>query len=278
MGALFTESDNISRETLKVGISLIEPAKNQPRKEFREESLDELADSIKKYGVLQPLIVEKDGIGYRLIAGERRWRAAKKAGLTEVPVIIKELKSGEAAEIALIENLQRVDLNPVEEAMAYRSLTEEYGLKQDEIAEKVSKSRAAVANSLRLLKLPDEILVKVADGTLSAGHARAILSVPDEEKRKELAEKCGSQGLSVRDCEKLAKKLSETPEQAPAETETATKEPDDEAGVYLRAAETQLSQSLGTKVQIKPGTNGRGKIVLSYYSPEDLNGIIERLR
>jgi len=186
IGALFNEEDaqkvtqttaDVSRETLKVRISLVEPNRKQPRKEFDQAALEELADSIKKYGVLQPLLVKKTGQTYQIIAGERRWRAAKLAGLTEVPVIEKDLADGVAAEVALIENLQREDLNPVEEAMAYRSLIDDFGLKQEEVAEKVSKNRSTVTNSLRLLQLGDELLAMISEGKLSAGHARALLSV-----------------------------------------------------------------------------------------------------
>lgn len=268
MNALFDNSD-VSRETSKLRLSLIEPNRNQPRKNFNKDALKELADSIRKYGVLQPLIVEKNGDLYRIVAGERRWRAAKLAGLDEVPVIIKDLGSSEAAEIALIENLQREDLNPVEEAFAYRALIEEFGLRQEDVAEKVSKNRATVTNSLRLLKLGDEILAKLSDGSISAGHARAILSLEDEGKRRLLCDRIIEEGLSVRTAEKLAKNP------ALLENRKAEKVKPDE---YMKAAGKTLTKSLGTKVSIKPGKNGKGKIVIDYYSEDGLNSLIERLK
>lgn len=278
IGALFNEQDakiiskensNVSRETNTVSISLVEPNSAQPRKEFDEAALAELADSIKKYGVLQPLLVKKIGKTYRIIAGERRWRAAKLAGLKEVPIIEKNLEDHEAAEVALIENLQREDLNPVEEAMAYRALIDVYGLKQEEIAEKVSKNRTTITNSLRLLQLGDEILASVSDGTLSAGHARALLSVEDAKLRKQMAERIINLGLSVREAEKMAKNAKA--EKKP----TAKKKTVDD---FTRDVAKQLTESLGTKVSLKPGKDGAGKIEIEYYSTDGLNALLEKLR
>lgn len=279
VGALFSEQDakniaktaNVSRETNKVRISLIEPNSLQPRKNFDEEALNELADSIKKYGVLQPLLVKKTGQTYQIIAGERRWRAAKLAGLTEIPVIEKDLADRETAEVALIENLQREDLNPVEEAMAYRDLIEEYGLKQEELAEKVSKNRTTITNSLRLLQLGDELLSRVSEGKLSAGHARALLSVEDAARRKQLADRVINLGLSVRETEKMAKNAKE----AKTEKQAAKKVPVD---AYSKEVAKQLTKSLGTKVSLKPGRDGAGKIEIEYYSTDGLNALLEKLR
>jgi len=279
IGALFNEQDaknitrdsNVSRETNKVKIALVEPNFKQPRKEFDEETLKELADSIKKYGVLQPLLVKKTGQTYQIIAGERRWRAAKLAGLTEIPIIEKDLADSEAAEVALIENLQREDLNPVEEAMAYRSLIEEYGLKQEEVAEKVSKNRSTITNSLRLLQLGDELLACVSDGSLSAGHARALLAVEEDKQRKALAQRIINQGLSVREAEKIAKAAKEA---KPGQRTVVKKEED----VYTKDVAKQLTRSLGTKVTLKPGKKGAGKIEIEYYSTDGLNALLEKLR
>lgn len=270
MGAIVSANklDDVSRETSTLRISLIEPNSKQPRKAFEEEALKELADSIKKFGVLQPLLVAKSGRTYKLIAGERRWRAAKLAGLKEVPVVIKDLNDREAAEVALIENLQREDLNPVEEAMAYDSLIREFGLKQEDVAEKVSKSRSYVTNSLRLLKLEKDLLSLMAEGTLTAGHARALLSVADKASRKKLAERIVKEGLSVREAEKLSK----APEKKAA---PAKKKKTD---IYAADAAKTLSESLGTKVSIVPGKGGRGKIEIEYYSADGLNDLIERLK
>ena len=271
MNALIDDfaKENVSRETSSLRISLIEPNRDQPRKNFDEDALTELADSIRKYGVLQPLIVEKNGSMYQIVAGERRWRAAKLAGLTEVPVIIREFGRSEAAEVALIENLQREDLNPVEEAFAYKALIEEFGVRQEDVAAKVSKSRTAVTNSLRLLKLSDSILGKLSEGKLSAGHARAILSVEDEAMRETLCERIVEEGMSVRTAEKLAK--------SPAllMNKKAEKKPVD---AYLKSAARSLTKSLGTKVSIKPGKDGKGKIVIDYFSEDVLNELIERLK
>ena len=270
MGAILPtdKAAEVSKDASVLSISLIEPNKDQPRKNFDDASLQELADSIKKYGVLQPILVVKAGKTYKIVAGERRWRAAKLAGLREVPVVVKNLQSSEAAEIALIENLQREDLNPVEEALAYDSLIKEFGLKQEEVAEKVSKSRTAVTNSLRLLKLDKEILSLLSEGVITSGHARALLSVNNAAARKKLAERIANEGLSVREAEKLVKAP------AKAEKKAVKKQPD----IYVKDAEKTLSESLGTRVSIKPGRGGKGKIEIEYYSADGLNALIDRLK
>ena len=282
MGALFSANENVSRETSAVKISLIEPNANQPRKDFEEKALRELADSIKKYGVLQPIILKKNGSKYMIIAGERRYRAAKLAGLKEVPAIVKDSQDIEAAEIALIENLQREDLNPVEEAYAYQALISEYGLKQDEVAEKVSKSRSAITNSLRILKAGDRIVKLLAEGKLTAGHVRALLAFEDQEEREKLADRIIEDGLSVREVEKIA---SRSEERAKKALESASR-PDtgedassgeDAQRLFFDACADKLTKTLGTRVNIKNGKNGKGKIIIEYYSLDELNEILEKI-
>ena len=258
--------ENVSRETLKIRLSQIEPNREQPRKQFDEEKLRELADSITQYGLIEPVIVRKTGKNYQLIAGERRWRAAKLAGLREIPVIVREMEDREASEISLIENLQREDLNPVEEAFAYRTLIEKYGMKQEEVAGKVSKNRATVANSLRLLQLPEDLLALLEEGRLTPGHARAILSLDSDDKKRALAEKILSGELSVREAERLAKT-------GLSQKKPAKKKEDS----FVSAAGKQLTERLGTKVKICPGRKEAGKIVIDYYSTEGLNVLIEKL-
>ena len=272
MGALFSANENVSRETSAVKISLIEPNANQPRKDFEEKALRELADSIKKYGVLQPIILKKNGSRYMIIAGERRFRAAKLAGLKEVPAIVKDSKDIEAAEIALIENLQREDLNPVEEAYAYQALISEYGLRQDEVAEKVSKSRSAVTNSLRILKAGDRIVKLLAEGKLTAGHVRALLSFEEQEERERIADRIIAEDLSVREVEKIASR-----ESAKRSKEESERSDEDAERLYFDACADKLAKNLGTRVNIKNGKNGKGKIIIEYYSLDELNTLLEKL-
>lgn len=263
-----------------VRISLIEPNRDQPRKKFDEESLAELAGSIKRYGIIQPLIVKKTGFTYTIIAGERRWRAARLAGLKEVPVIIRDIEDQAAAEIALIENIQREDLGAVEEAMAYRELIDAYGLTQEEVAERVAKSRSAIANSLRLLQLPEEVLLLISEDKLSAGHARCLITIDDREELIALAREIADKGLSVREAEKKADAIKKR-KAAPAETDTAhAGDADDIARdrVFLDKLERELTGGLGTKVRIKPGKKDRGRIEIDYYSLEELNRISDLLR
>lgn len=252
-----------------VRLSLVEPNRSQPRKQFEEESLKELAESIKQYGVIQPLIVRKVKDHYEIVAGERRWRAAKIAGLKEVPVLIREYEDRQASEIALIENLQRKDLNPMEEAMAYRDLMEEYGLKQAEVAEKVSKSRTVITNALRLLKLEPSVQKMVEEGTLSTGHAKVLLGLIDLDNQVIAAEQILEQGLSVRDTEKLVKKMNQP------KREKETVELSNQA-IY-QELETKMKNRVGTKVQIKRKNEKAGKIEIEYYSTEDLERISELL-
>lgn len=255
-------------ETL-VKISKVEPNREQPRKYFDEDALQELADSIKQFGLLQPILVQDRKDYYEIIAGERRWRAAKLAGLKEVPVIIKNYTEQEIVEIALIENIQREDLNPIEEAQAYKKLLTEFNLKQDEVAERVSKSRAAVTNSIRLLKLSDKVQQMVIDDMISTGHARALLAIDDAEQQYIIAQKIFDEKLSVRDIEKLVKNLHKTPK---------AKKLDDKAmeAIY-QDIEEKLKQSLGTKVAISSKGKGAGKIEIEFYSHEDLDRLLEMI-
>lgn len=259
--------DNVSRETF-VLISEIEPNKSQPRKRFDEDSLQELADSIKQYGVIQPLILQKRDKYYEIIAGERRWRAARMAGLKEVPAIIKDYSPQEIVEIALIENIQREDLNPIEEAQTYQKLIHEFHLKQDEVAERVSKSRVAVTNSMRLLKLDEKVQQMLIDDILTSGHARALLTIEDKEKQYAVACKVFDEKLSVRETEKLVKQiLTEKPQKEVA----VTKEDD----IIYRNLEDKIRNIIGTKVSIHKKQNNKGSIEIEYYSNEELERLIE---
>ena len=273
LGALLGDAALQSQEggSLSLPISQVEPGLKQPRKRFDEESLQDLADSIRTHGVIQPLTVRRLASGYyQIIAGERRWRAAKIAGLTEIPAVIIEADDRKVMELGLIENLQREDLNPVEEANGYKVLMDEYGLTQEEVAQRVGKSRPAVANALRLLALPDAVHQLLEEGKLSAGHARAILSVPSGELQKKLAQKVIAEDLSVRQTEALAKRL------AAGEKEPPSPPPGPDLSIYLRAAEKSLAARFGRKVNIISGKK-KGKIELEYYNPEDLNTLLDLL-
>lgn len=248
-------------------ISDIEPNREQPRKNFDKEALQELADSIKQFGIIQPIVVQKKDDYYEIIAGERRWRAAKLAKLKEVPVIIKEYSDREVMEIALIENIQRKDLNPIEEALAYKSLIDEYSLKQEELANRVSKSRTAIANSMRLLKLTDSVQNMLINDEISMGHARALLTLEQEDLQIEAAKTIVSKGLSVRDTEKLVKSIH-NPKQVKLPIPSA------EAAIYDAIA-NKLREKMGTKVSINHKKNGKGKIEIEYYSQEELERLIE---
>ncbi|MBO5177688.1 MAG: ParB/RepB/Spo0J family partition protein [Lachnospiraceae bacterium] len=263
------ERENVSRETL-IPIIKIEPNHAQPRTRFDEDALQELADSIKQYGIIEPIVVQKRDNFYEIIAGERRWRAARMAGLKEVPVVIKEYSEDEIFTIALIENIQREDLNPIEEAVAYQKLIQELNLKQDEVAEKVSKSRTAITNSMRLLKLDMRVQQMLIDEMISEGHGRALLPITDPEEQFTLAMKVFDEKLSVRETEKLIKKIQEE-KKNPAKQEEEAK---DVSFVY-RSLEEKLKRSLGTKVEIKNKANNTGKIEIEYYSMDELERIVE---
>lgn len=251
-------------------ITMVEPNRKQPRKNFDEDSLQELCDSIKQVGLIQPILVQDRKSHYEIIAGERRWRAAKMAGLKEIPVIIRDYSDQEIMEISLIENIQREDLNPIEEAQAYKRLLTEFNLKQDEVAERVSKSRAAVTNSIRLLKLTDKVQQMVIDDMITTGHARALLAVEDPEAQYMLAQQIFDQKLSVRDVEKLVKKLN-TPEKEKKKTEDKTLQ------VIYQDIEDKLKQRLSTKVTVSSKGEGSGKIEIEFYNHEDLDRLLEMI-
>ena len=260
-----------SGETI-VKITQVEPNSEQPRKDFDEDALLELADSIKQFGVLQPLLVQKKNDYYEIIAGERRWRAAKLAGLKEVPVIIRKLSNQQIVEISLIENIQREDLNPIEEAQAYRRLMEEFHLKQDEIAERVSKSRTAVTNSMRLLKLSKQVQQMVIDEMISTGHARCLISIEDQELQHQLALRIFDEKLSVRETEKLVRKL--------LQGDDTPKKPEKDpvlSAIYADLAD-QMKRIFGTKVEIHQKNDQKGKIEIEYYSQDELNRLIELIQ
>ncbi len=254
-------------------INKVEPNREQPRKKFDEDSLEELSESIKQHGILEPLIVVKKDDYYMIVAGERRWRAAKLAELKQVPVIVRELSEQQILEISLIENLQREDLNPIEEALAYKKLMDELNLKQDEVAERVSKSRAAVTNSIRLLKLDPRVQEMLIEDLITQGHARAILGIEDGDHQYEFAQRVMDQKMSVRDVEKEIKKMQREKE----ESKNETGELDPKLVAVLAEQQEKLKGILGTKVNINAKSSQRGKIEIEYYSSEDLDQLISKL-
>ena len=263
-----TEQDGM----MLVKLSRIQPDHDQPRKNFDEEKLQELADSIKTYGVISPIVVKKRGAFYEIVAGERRWRAARIAGLKEIPVVVKEVDEKTSRELAIIENIQRDDLNAVEEARAYQSLIEEYGLTQEEVASRVAKNRSTITNSLRLLKLDPEILQLLQEEKITQGHARALLSVEDPELRKKIAEKCTKENLSVREIETIVKldKLSKEKKERKSSPEAQELR---RLKVIYRDLEKKMKTKLGTKVSIVPKNTERGTLEIEYYSQDDLDRI-----
>ena len=260
-------------DAIIMDINKVEPNRDQPRKKFDEDALLELSESIKQFGVLQPLLVTEKEDYYEIIAGERRWRAAKLAGMKQVPVIIKKLSEQEIMEISLIENIQRENLNPIEEALAYKRLINEFNLKQDEVAERVSKSRTAVTNAMRLLKLNDKVQQMVIDEMLTTGHARALLAIDDQEKQYTAAQQIFDQKLSVRDTEKLVKSL-QNEKKNPKEKTTL----DPKYQAIYNDLEEQMKGILGTKVTINSKNEKQGKLEIEYYSQEELDRIIDLLR
>ena len=258
-------------EETKLNISQIEPNRGQPRKIFEEESLEELAESIRQYGVLQPLLVQKKENYYEIIAGERRWRAAKMAGLTEVPVLIKEYSRQEVMEISLIENIQRENLNPIEEARAYQMLLEEFHLRQEDVANRVSKSRTAITNTMRLLKLDERVQSMLIEKEISSGHARALLALEDKEKQFFMAQKICSEQMSVRETESQVRKLLE-PEK---EKKKEKPENNPSADLAYAQAEEKLKGIMGTRVKIRRKDQDKGKIEIEYYSVEELERLLE---
>lgn len=267
-------SEKESADELKSGeqmmkINMVEPNRDQPRKNFDEDALLELADSIKQFGILQPLLVRKRKDYYEIIAGERRWRAAKMAGIKEVPVIIKEYSEQEIIEIGLIENIQRENLNPIEEAMAFKRLLEEFDLKQDEVAERVSKSRTAVTNSMRLLRLDGRVQQMIIDDMITTGHARALLAIDDKEQQYTLANKIFDEKLSVRETEKLIKDIKNP--KKPKEKKVI-----ENAFIY-KDIENKMKEIIGTKVSVASKGNGKGKIEIEYYSDKELERVFEMI-
>lgn len=264
-----TEKVKEEPKEITLKISKIEPNREQPRKDFNEEQLQELADSIKNYGVLQPLLVQKKENYYEIIAGERRWRAAKIAGLKEVPVVIREYSEQQAVEIALIENVQREDLNPIEEAMAYQRLLQEFHLKQEEIAERVCKNRTTIANSMRLLNLCEEVQQMLIQGVISSGHARALLSVEDPEVQLNLAKKIEKDHLSVREVERMVKLLGKPEKKKKEKTQ------DEQLELVFKDLEDRMKTVMGTKVNISRKDKSKGRIEIEYYSEAELERIVE---
>ena len=254
-----------------VKITMVEPNREQPRKNFDEDSLIELAESIKQFGLLQPILVQDRKTYFEIVAGERRWRAAKIAGLKEVPVIVRNLTEQEIVEISLIENIQRENLNPIEEAMAYKRLLTEFDLKQDEVAERVSKSRTAVTNSMRLLKLCDEVQQMIIEDMITTGHARALISIEDKEQQYAIAQKIFDEKLSVRDVEKLVKDMNK-----PVKEKKEVKK-DKSLEIIYRDIEEKLKQALSTKVEIIAKGDGIGKIEIEFYNHDDLEKITDKL-
>ena len=262
------------KDVVVLKTSMLEPNKEQPRKSFDSEKIDELAQSIKQYGIIQPIIVCKKDDYYQIIAGERRWRAAKKAGVKEVPVVVKEYADREIAEISLIENIQREDLNPIEEALSYKQLIDDYHLTQEELAQRVSKSRTVITNAMRLLKLHKDVQKMLVDGRLSAGHARAILALEDPKQQLKIANEVVEKNLSVRQTEELVKELNEAKPSAKKKAKN-----DDDMGFIYRDLEKKMTAALGTKVKIKRKDKGKGKIEISYFTEDELDrlyGIINK--
>ena len=263
--------DEKSNGETMVNITKVEPNREQPRKNFDEDALEELAESIKQFGLLQPILVQDRNTHYEIIAGERRWRAAKKAGLKEVPVIIKNLSEQEIVEISLIENIQRENLNPIEEAQAYKRLLTEFNLKQDEVAERVAKSRTAVTNSMRLLKLCDNVQQMIIDDMISTGHARALITIEDEDQQYAIAQQIFDEKLSVRDVEKLVKNLNK-----PVKIKKTIATDTSLEAVY-QDIEENLKEKLSTKVTITSKGNGSGKIEIEFYNHDDLEKLMDLL-
>lgn len=269
--ALIPDETNVMKEQVtEISIDLIQPNPYQPRRQFDEDRLEELVESIRQHGVLQPLVVRPLEGGYQLIVGERRWRAARRAGLSMVPVVIRDVDEIEMMELALIENLQREDLTPIEEAQAFHRLINEFGLTQEELAEVVGRSRSGIANTLRLLNLPEDVQDNVSRGTLSMGHARALLALNNPEQQIEAAELVVKRGLSVRQTEELVRRLVAREKSAAQEVAAMALDP------ILQDIEDRLRRTLGTRVRISPGEK-RGKIVIDYYSKDDLERILSIL-
>lgn len=267
LGALFEDNKTESDSGQMLRVSEIEPNRGQPRKNFDDETISALADSIKEHGILQPILVRPYGSGYQIVAGERRWRAARMLGMSEVPVQIKELSDLEAMQLALIENLQRENLNPVEEAKGYSELVESYGMTQEEVAKTVGRSRSSVANAMRLLALPEEIQVMLENGDISTGHGKALLAFDDEEKMLDAARKAADGKLNVRSLEKMASE---------DDTKKPSKKDNSHIDSYFKEMEIGLHNALGRKVKVEYGKN-KGALILEFYDKEDLSALAEKL-
>lgn len=267
LGALFEDNKTESDSGQMLRVSEIEPNRGQPRKNFDDETISALADSIKEHGILQPILVRPYGSGYQIVAGERRWRAARMLGMSEVPVQIKELSDLEAVQLALIENLQRENLNPVEEAKGYSELVESYGMTQEEVAKTVGRSRSSVANAMRLLALPEEIQEMLENGDISTGHGKALLAFDDEEKMLDAARKAADGKLNVRSLEKMASE---------DDTKKPSKKDNSHIDSYFKEMEIGLHNALGRKVKVEYGKN-KGALILEFYDKEDLSALAEKL-
>ena len=272
------KSSDSLKNAVVVRISEVEPNREQPRKKFDDDKLEELSESIKTYGLLQPILVQKRDGYYEIIAGERRWRAALKAGLKEIPVIVRDYSKKEILELSLVENIQRENLNPIEEARAYKRLMDEFGLSQEEVAQRVSKSRSAVANSLRLLKLEENVQKMVIDGQISMGHARALLPLEIPEEQLSTAQEIVEKQLSVRETEKKVKEIISSGKKPEVEiTKTQQQEEDPSIAIIYKQIEERLQQTLHTKVSIQRKRNGHGKLLIDFYNSDDLEKIIDKL-
>lgn len=266
------KQENVSRETL-IDISLVEPNPKQPRKHFNEDKLAELSESIKRQGLVEPIVVRKTGKRYEIVAGERRWRACQQAGIREIPVVIKDYDDAKVFEIALIENIQRQDLNQIEEAMAYQQLIEEQKLTQDEVAERVSKDRSTITNTIRLLKLDQRIQQMIVDEMITAGHARQLLNIEDKELQYEIAMKIFDTKMSVRETEKLVKKIKANGGKLPDDKKAAKDDQKKNDAIYYRVFEDNIREVLGTKIEIQMKDNNKGKLIIDFTSPDDFERI-----
>ena len=266
-----TETEN-KDQILWVKLSRLEPDPEQPRKDFGEDEINELADSIKTHGVFQPLLVQKKDRGYMIVAGERRWRAAKIAGLHEVPVIVREWNEQEKVEIQLLENLQRQKLNPIEEGQAYKRLLSDYGLKQDELGERIGKNRVTITNAMRLLKLDQRVQQMVIEGKLRQGHARSLLPITDGERQYEMAQRIFDEEMTVREIEKMVRDFVKPPKKK------EVKKDNEALDLILRKYEDEIRESIGAKISIKAKDNKRGRIEIEYYSPEELEELVKKLK
>lgn len=273
LDALFEDNINESQGTQTIRMSEIEPNKSQPRRHFDENAITTLADSIRQHGLIQPILVRSTGTGYQIVAGERRWRACRMLGMSEIPAVVKEFSDSETAQIALIENIQREDLNPIEEAAAYKELMETYDMTQEELSRAVGKSRSAIANAVRLLNMPEKVQELLRKGELSAGQAKAIAAAESEEQMIDLAERAANGQITVRAIEKLLAQKDEEEKEEPAKADTAKKQ----AMNYLTEMEISLHETLSRKVKINSKDGKKGTITIDFFDPDDLSDIASKL-